>query len=63
MLMSVVFPEPEGPMSATHSPEFTPKLTPLSALSVPYFLTRLLMTTCCAAISGGAGATELTLHL
>src|SRR5713101_2304460 len=63
MLMSVVFPEPEGPISATHSPGFTAKLTPLSARSVPYCLIRLSMTTCCAVMIGCAGATELTLHL
>src|SRR5215470_13284766 len=65
MLMSVVFPEPEGPMSATHSPLFTAKLTPLSARSVPYCLIRLSITTCCAAARACTGieATTLTLHL
>src|SRR5437867_5553517 len=65
MLMSVVFPEPEGPMSATHSPVFTARLTPLSARSEPYCLIKLSMTTCCAAVRGrtGVGATTLTLHL
>src|SRR5438034_8787519 len=65
MLMSVVFPEPEGPMSATHSPLFTAKLTPLRARSAPYCLTRLSMTTCCTVVRGCTemGATTLTLHL
>src|ERR1700746_2862797 len=65
MLMSVVLPEPEGPMSATHSPVFTAKLTPLSARKEPYCLIRLSMTTCCAAARGcnWTGATTLTLHL
>src|SRR5438045_681868 len=62
MLISVVFPEPEGPMSATHSPVFTSKLTPPSARSVPYCLIKSSMTTCFAAMSGGAATTELTLH-
>ena len=49
-------------MSATHSPVFTARLTPPSARSVPYCLIKFSMTTCLAAISGGAGAMELTLH-
>src|SRR5438105_11300060 len=65
MLMSVVFPEPEGPIRATHSPSSTAKLTPLSARSAPYCLIKLSMRTCCAAARGwnGIGATTLTLHL
>src|SRR6266705_6524628 len=65
MLMSVVFPDPEGPIRATHSPPFTAKLTPLRARKEPYCLIRLSMTTCCAAARGGnwTGATTLTLHL
>src|SRR5690349_16728396 len=65
MLMSVVFPEPEGPMRATHSPVFTAKLTPLRACMAPYCLIKLSMTTCCAAARGckWIGATTLTLHL
>src|SRR2546429_2162722 len=43
MLMSVVFPDPEGPIRATHSPPFTAKLTPLSARKEPYCLIRLSM--------------------
>src|SRR5207245_11223152 len=63
MLMSVVFPEPEGPISATHSPPWMPKLTPLSARSGPYCLIRFSIITCCIAVCGYICATELTLHL
>src|SRR5208282_452211 len=65
MLMRVVLPEPEGPISATHSPVCTSKLTPPSARKLPYCLVKLSMTTCFAAVCGGACActTELTLHL
>src|SRR5215510_15982391 len=67
MLIRVVFPEPEGPIRATHSPGCTLKLMPLSARREPYCLIKLSMTTCCAAARGfvetGTGAITLTLHL
>src|SRR5258708_40264320 len=39
ILMSVVFPEPEGPIRAIHSPAWTLKRRSSSARSAPYFFT------------------------
>ena len=65
MLMSVVLPEPDGPMSATHSAAPTLKLSPSRARSAPYFLTRFSIATCGAAVfcSGRIWTGALTLHL
>ena len=50
ILMSVVFPEPEGPMRATHSAAWTSKLRSSIARNDPYFLTRFSIATCGAAV-------------
>src|SRR4029077_592486 len=56
ILISVVLPEPEGPMRATHSPELTVRCRSSSAQSALYFFPSESITTC-----GAAG--EVTLHL
>src|SRR5208282_1893624 len=65
ILISVVLPEPDGPMSATHSAVFTLKLRSSIARSAPYFLTRFSIATCGAAVfwSGRIWTGVLTLHL
>src|ERR1700676_3204606 len=60
ILISVVLPEPDGPMSATHSPRSMRKLSASTARSEPYFLVSDSMITCACAITG---ACVLTLHL
>src|SRR5277367_2001700 len=51
-LISVVFPEPEGPIRATHSPGLMLKLSASTARSAPYCLVSESMATC-----------DVTLHL
>src|SRR5208282_3697864 len=52
ILINVVLPEPDGPISATHSPAWIFTEMPSKARSVPYSFTNDSITTC-----------ELTLHL
>src|SRR5712692_283953 len=56
ILMSVVLPEPEGPMRATHSPDLTERCRSSRARSAPYFFPSDSITTWDA-------AGEVTLHL
>src|SRR4029077_3168049 len=51
ILISVVLPEPDGPMSATHSPRSMRKLSASTARSAPYFLVSDSMTTCASAVT------------
>src|ERR1700675_4409048 len=60
ILISVVLPEPEGPMSATHSPRSMRKLSASTARSEPYVLVSDSITTCAGATTG---ACALTPHL
>src|SRR6202790_2503708 len=60
ILISVVLPEPEGPMSATHSPRSIRKLSASTARSEPYSLVSDSITTCACATKG---ACALTPHL
>src|ERR1700730_10226200 len=46
ILIKVVLPEPDGPMSATHSPGATVKVTSSRARNEPYCLTNDSTTTC-----------------
>src|SRR6478672_13241341 len=46
ILISVVLPDPDGPINATHSPAAMLNETPPSARSVPYCFTSASMTTC-----------------
>src|SRR5438045_6676058 len=50
ILISVVLPEPEGPIRATHSPAAILNETPFSARKVPYCFTSASMTTCVASL-------------
>src|SRR5260370_25476662 len=51
ILISVVLPEPEGPMRATHSAGWMLKLSASTARSEPYFLVSASMTTCACALT------------